>query len=73
MSTSKNLMTNIDMQRILPNFVPKVYTETYGKNSIKYQSTKLWNHLQQTLKVDLKQQSRAEAKKIISEHFYNNY
>ena len=28
---------------------------------------------QQTLKVDLKQQSRAEAKKIISEHFYNNY
>ena len=44
-------------------FIPKVYTETYGKNSIKYQSTKLWNHLQQTLKVDLKQQSRAEAKK----------
>ena len=54
-------------------FVPKVYTETYGKNSIKYQSTKLLNHLQQTLKVDLKQQSRAEAKKIIFEHFYNNY
>ena len=77
MSTSKNLMNNIDMQCVTSTlnsiFVPKVYTETYGKNSIKYQSTKLWNHLQQTLKVDLKQQSRAEAKKIISEHFYNNY
>ena len=34
-------------------FVPKVHTDPYGKNSIKYQSTKLWNNLQQILQMDL--------------------
>ena len=54
-------------------FVPKVCTETYGKNSIKYQSTKLWNNLNQILQIDLLQQTRGDAKKLISEHFFNNY
>ena len=26
-------------------FVPNVYTDTYGKNSVKYQSTQIWNEL----------------------------
>ena len=33
-----------------PIFVPKVHTKTYGKNSMKYQSTKLWNNLNKILK-----------------------
>ena len=54
-------------------FVPKLHTETYGKNDIKYQSTKLWNNLNQILQVDLLQQTREDAKKLISTHFFNNY
>ena len=54
-------------------FVPKVHTETYGKNSIKYQSTKLWNNLQQISQMDLLQQTRADTKKLVSEHFFNSY
>ena len=54
-------------------FVPKVHTETYGKNSIKYQSTKLWNDLQQISQMDLLQQTRADTKKLVSEHFFNSY
>ena len=34
-------------------FVPKVHTDTHGKHSIKCQSTKLWDNLQQILQVDL--------------------
>ena len=30
-------------------FVPKVHTETYGKHSIKYQSTKLWSNINKLL------------------------
>ena len=54
-------------------FVPKVQTETYGKNSIKYQSTILWNNLQRILKIDLQQKSRMETKEIVSQYFLNNY
>ena len=54
-------------------FVPKVHTETYRKNSIKYQSIKLWDNLKQILQIDLLQQTRGVAKKLISEHFFNNY
>ena len=43
-------------------FVPKVHTETYGKNSINYQSTKLWNNLNQILQIDLLQQTKEDAK-----------
>ena len=53
-------------------FLPKVYTETYGKNYIKYQSTKLWNNLNQILQTDLLQQTRGDAEKLISKRF-NNY
>ena len=34
-------------------FVPKVRTDTHEKHSIKRQSTKLWDNLQQILQVDL--------------------
>ena len=44
-------------------FVPKVHTETYGKNSIKYQSTKLWNNLNQILQISMLQQTKGECKK----------
>ena len=54
-------------------FVPKVHTETYGKNSIKYQSTKLWNNLQQILQMDLLQQTWADTKRLVSEHFFSSY
>ena len=54
-------------------FVPKVHTETYRKNCIKYQSTKLWNNLNEILQIDLLQQTRGDGKKLISEHFFNNY
>ena len=54
-------------------FVPKVHTETYGKNSIKYQSAKLWNNLNQILQIELLQQTRGDAKKLISQPFFNNY
>ena len=40
-------------------------TERYGKNSIKYQSRKLWNSLQQILQIDLLQPTRGEAKNLI--------
>ena len=52
----------------------KVHTRTYQKNSIKYQSTKLWNNHQQILQIDLLQQTKGELQKnLISEHFLNNY
>ena len=55
-------------------FFPKVHTRTYQKNSIKYQSTKLWNNHQQILQIDLLQQTKGELQKnLISEHFLNNY
>ena len=56
-------------------FFPK-YTQEhiYQKNSIKYQSTKLWNDHQQILQIDLLQQTKGELQKnLISEHFLNNY
>lgn len=34
-------------------FVPEVRTDTHEKHSIKCQSTKLWDNLQQILQVDL--------------------
>ena len=54
-------------------FVPKVYTETYGKNSIKYKSTMLWNYLQQTIQNDMQHLTRSELKNLITEHFLNKY
>ena len=49
-------------------FVPKVHTEMYAQNSIKYQSTKLWNNLNQILQINLLQQTSGNSKKLISEH-----
>ena len=43
------------------------------KNSVKYQSTKVWNNLQQTLDIDLLQENKASAKKRISEYFLKGY
>ena len=43
-------------------FVPKVHTKTYRKNSIKYQSIKLWDNLKQILQSDLLQQTRGMQK-----------
>ena len=54
-------------------FVPRVHIGTYGKNSIKYQSTNLWNNLNQILQIDLLQQTRGGAEKLIFEHSFNNY
>ena len=45
----------------------------YGKNSVKYQSRKVWNNLQQTLDIDLLKENRASTKKLISEYFLNGY
>ena len=55
-----------------------MHTETDGKISIKYQSTKLWNNLQQLLQIDLLQggtrsKPGGTQEKLISEHFFNNY
>ena len=40
----------------------------YAQNSIKYQSTKLWNNLNQILQINLLQQTSGNSKKLISEH-----
>ena len=43
-------------------FVPNICTDTYCKNSVKYQSTQIWNELQCNLNLDLLDQSRPKAK-----------
>ena len=40
----------------------------HAQNSIKYQSTKLWNNLNQILQINLLQQTSGNSKKLISEH-----
>ena len=49
--------------------VQKVNTETYGNNSVKYQSIKIWNTLHKELKNNLLHQSRSKAKETIIEYF----
>ena len=49
--------------------VGNVCTDTYGKNSVKHQSTKLWNELQRNLNLELLDQSKTKAKDIIIEYF----
>ena len=51
----------------------KVNSEMYQKNSVKYQSKKTWNNLQQTLDIDLLQENRVSTKKPISEYFFDSY
>ena len=43
--------------------VQEVNTETYGNDSVKYQSIKTWNTLQKELKNDLLRQSQSKAKR----------
>ena len=46
-----------------------VCTDTYGKNSVKYQFTKIWNELQRNLNLDLLDQSKTKGKNLIIEYF----
>ena len=41
----------------------------FGKESIKFNSTKTWNYLQNTLNINLLEISRAKALKLISKRF----
>ena len=53
---------------------PKVNTQTYGINSIKYQSIKFWNTINKTLPNDkLPLKKKSHCKKIISKYILNNY
>ena len=53
--------------------VNKVNTVCYGKESIKFNSTKSCNYLQNTLNINLLEISRAKAIKLISKHFIETY
>ena len=53
--------------------VPNVCTDTYGENSVKYQSTQIWNELQGNLNLDLLDQSRPKTKNLIIENFLKSY
>ena len=51
-------------------FVPIVCTvKAYGKTSVKYKSTQIWNELVQHLNLDLLDQSRPKTKNIFIEYF----
>ena len=54
-------------------FVPNICTATYGKNSVKYKSTQIWNELQRNLNIDLLDQSRPKTKNLVLEYFLNSY
>ena len=52
-------------------FVPNVCTvETYGKTSVKYKSTQIWNELVQHLNLDLLDQSRPKTKNLFIDYFF---
>ena len=53
--------------------VNKVNIIWYGKESIKFSSTKTWNYLQNALNIDLLEISRAKAMKLISKRFIESY
>ena len=50
-----------------------VETETYGVNSITFQSVNTWNELQQTTDFDLTELDFSKAKQKISEFIMNTY
>ena len=54
-------------------FAPNVFIDTYGKNSVKYKSTKICNELQRIFNLDLLDQSRPKSKNLINEYFLNMY
>ena len=52
-------------------FVPNICTvKTYGKTSVKYKSTQIWNELVQHLNLDLLDQSRPKTKYIYIKYFF---
>ena len=54
--------------------LPKVNTQTYGINSIKYQSIKVWNSINKTLsRHELPISKKRHCKKIITKFIINNY
>ena len=53
--------------------VPSVRTVTYGKESIRYNAVKLWNHLQNNLTLDLTAITKAQAKNKIKNYFIEIY
>ena len=53
--------------------VSKVNTVCYGKEPIKFNSTKTWNYLQNTLNIDLLEISTAKAIKLISRRFIETF
>ena len=54
-------------------FVPNISTvKTYGKTSVKYKSTQIWNELVQHLNLDLLDQSRPKTKNLFIEYFLKN-
>ena len=53
--------------------VQEVNTETYGNDSVKYQSIKIWKTLKKELKNDMLYQSRSKAKETIIEYFLKTY
>ena len=53
--------------------VQEANTETYGNDSVKYQSIKMWNTLQKELKNDLLHKNRSKAKETIVEYFLETY
>ena len=53
---------------------PRVNTQTYGINSIKYQSIKIWNTINKTLSIEqLPLKKKSHCKSIIIQHILNNY
>ena len=53
---------------------PKVNTQTYGINSIKYQSIKFWNAINKTFSKDqLPFRKKSHCKKLITKYILNNY
>ena len=53
--------------------VQEFNTETYGNDSVKYQSIKIWNTLQKELRNHLLHQSQSKVKEIISYIQYIEY
>ena len=49
-------------------FVHKVCLHMYGKNSVKYKSTEIYNKLQRTLNFKVLDQSRPKTKSLINEY-----
>ena len=55
-------------------FVPIVCTvKAYGKTSVKYKCTQIWNELVQHMNLDLLDQSRPKTKNLFIEYFLKNY